>query len=1006
MKLNEIAAEGSSRAQMIYHENPENLHVGTVPSHAWFIPFGEKEIREGSVTAFDGKEKSTRVELLNGKWGFRYYESVIDLEDDFTGLKFADQIPVPSNWQLFGYDVPQYTNFSYPIPYDPPYVPDEDPVGVYCRDYLYHSDGMLRILTFEGVDSCLYLYVNGIFAGYTQVAHSFTEFDVTPYLKEGKNRIVCAVLKWSDATYLEDQDKIRLSGIFRDVYMVSRPEKHIWDYHITAEANGEFGIIVKGADCTVKLLTPDGKVILRSKVEDGVPFQTKIENVSSWTPENPTLYKLQIQSCGEIIGEKVGFRTVRVSNGIVKFNGRAIKLRGVNRHDSYPDTGSYASEKQMRMDLELMKQNNINAIRTSHYPNAPVFYRLCDEYGFYVIAEADFESHGCVQVYQNLKWNRDGGYGGIALIAMDKQFRKAIEDRAERLVTQHFNRPCIIMWSLGNEAGLGENILKAGRLVKKLDKSRLLHYESVHKLDNTSDRLFDLVSRMYASKEDMKAFLEDPSEKRPYMLCEYCHAMGNGPGDLEDYHKIFHSSDRFVGGCIWEWCDHSIILGKTENGRVMYGYGGDFGERHHDGNFCMDGLVYPDRTPHTGLKEAKQVYRPVRVQKGNTPEEFIIENLLAFENAGLLLDCRYEITVVGKKRYDGQLDFSVKPGGKTRVKIPKLMEISEKDVAVRFLFTQKEDTAWCKKGFQVCFDQILLGEEYDVRHCGRTQVEDAELILKEEPLRYIITCGELTYTVDRRKGCISSIRSGGYELLDRPIMHNFFRAPTDNDNMRDEWYQLHLNDYQVKVYDTKALVSRKKIEITIDHSFGWSIHQPFAKGRTVLMFYADGSVRMISDTTMCDKVSLLPRFGIRLFVKKELDNVRYYGYGPGESYIDKHQASWLGVFETKVEKMHEDYIRPQENSSHYGCRFAEVFNKNVKLTIESEKIFSFQASEYTQEELAGKKHNYELQKCESNVICADSGMAGVGSASCGPALSGEYRIALPEVHFDFVLHIG
>lgn len=996
MNLAEISRPGSMKSKMIYHEDVKTLHVGTVDSHVWFVPFAEGE------DPFGKKESSSRVELLNGEWDFRYYDSVVDLEDDFGKAKFTKKLPVPGNWQLFGYDIPQYTNVCYPIPFDPPFVPDDTPVGVYRKNYVYEKDGFDRILTFEGVDSCLYLFVNGELVGYNQVSHSFAEFDVTPYLKEGNNSIICAVLKWCDGTYLEDQDKIRLSGIFRDVYMVKRPSKRLLDYRVKTNANGGFTLSVKGADVKFRFLDRQGKLLMYGFVKDGETLKDTMQDIILWNPENPYLYQLVLETEGEIIGEKIGFRSVTARNGVVKFNKKAIKIRGVNRHDSYPDTGYAASEEQIRKDLEMMKKANINAVRTSHYPNSPLFYRLCDEYGFYVIAEADFESHGCINVYQDFKWSKKGGYGGIALIAMDELFKEAIADRARRLVTQHYNHPSIIMWSLGNEGGWGENLRNAGKEVKKLDDSRLLHYESTHTLGDTPTDILDVVSRMYASVQDMEAFLQDEKETRPFFQCEYSHAMGNGSGDLEDYHNAFHSNERFLGGCIWEWCDHGVILGKEKNGKVKYGYGGDFGEKHNDGNFCMDGLVYPDRTPHIGLLEAKQVYRPVRV-KHIAGNEFEISNLLAFVNAGEKLSGAYEITCEGERIAEGKFAFSVKPLGSCRIKVPELKKLEMPGLAIRFLFTSKGLEEYMEEGYEVCFDQILLTDSASDKK--EESLPEGKIELTESPLTYVIKTKKAVFTVDRRKGVLSSVLAGKKELLDRPIEHNFFRAPTDNDTMRGDWYNSHLNDYVTKIYGTKAVETEKGIEIEISHSFGWNIQRPFAKGVTRICIGRDAGVRYVSDFTCSDKVTFLPRFGLRLFLPKKFSKVSYYGYGPYESYIDKHRASYLGVFETTVGDSLEDYIRPQENSSHYDCRQVKVSDGKTAVTFTGAENFSFNVSEYTQEELADKKHNYELTKCGSTVLCVDSKMAGVGTASCGPALAEKYRITLPEIHLDFVMKV-
>lgn len=999
MNLTTISRPGSPKSKLIYHEDASALHVGTLADHAWFVPFGKGE------DPFESKEHSSKVEMLNGSWGFRYYPSIIDLEDDFTDAPFFRSIPVPSNWQLHGYDAPQYTNIRYPIPFDPPFVPDDTPVGVYKRSYRYTPDGLRRILTFEGVDSCVYLFVNGERVGYSQVSHSFCEFDVTPFLKEGENQIVAAVLKWCDGTYLEDQDKIRLSGIFRDVYMVSRPARRVDDYRIATkltDGGAVVSIAVHGADAKLKLVSPDGKTVFDCAAADGETVEKSVENPVLWSAENPALYRLIIESEGEVIGENVGIREIAIVDGVVKLNGRAIKIRGANRHDSYPDTGYYASEAQIRTDLELMKQHNINAIRTSHYPNAPQFYRLCDEYGFYVIAEADFESHGCMEVHNPFSFDYRDGYKGISLLACDPSYHDAIVDRSVKLVRQHLNRPCIVIWSLGNESGWGKNVRDAAAFIKDFDPTRLVHYESMYgTLDDTPNDTLDMVSRMYVHPDHFMDYLPE-GENRPFFLCEYSHAMGNGNGDMEDYHNTFHSNPRFLGGCIWEWCDHAVIQGETAGGQVKYGYGGDFGEPHHDGNFCMDGLVYPDRTPHVGLLETKQVYRPVRVTRGEKPGEFVFSSVLAFENAGDHLDCEYEITELGNPIASGKVDFSVEPMGSTVVRIPEAANVDGKSVYITFSFTAKQDTMWCEQGYPIADDQICLVENIsDHKHSG------GEAEVREDALFFVITAADMEYVVDRRHGCLSSIKKGGVEQLDRPMELNFFRAPTDNDmQLKEKWYRAHLNDYTVKVYSTSVEKSKDGATVKISHSFGWNILQPFARAETQLHFYGDGALRVTVDAETSNKVEMLPRFGLRFFLPKRFDVARYYGYGPFESYIDKHRASVVGDHVELIEDMHEDYIRPQENGSHYGCKFAEVISPDATIRFEHSDGFSFNASEYTQEELAAKPHNYQLEKCASNVICVDAAMAGVGTGSCGPQLDEKYRIPLPKLHLDITISVN
>lgn len=1027
MNIEEIAAAGSPKSKMIYHENPEILHVNTMERHCYFIPFAKEQ------DPFAKREESHAMELLNGDWNFRYFDSILDLEDDFLQVESQMTIPVPSNWQLYGYDKPQYTNVAYPIVFDPPYVPDENPVGIYSRNYTYHADGEDRILVFEGVDSCFYLYINDIFVGYSQVSHAISEFDITGYLKEGENKITVAVLKWCDGTYLEDQDKIRLSGIFRDVYVLSRPAERLEDYQVKTilRKNGEpaqLELTVKGCDVQAVLSDPDGKEVCRFEVKNGEKAAVQVPTPALWSAEDPKLYSLVLTAGEEVIGEKVGFRKIAIESGVVKINDVPVKFRGVNRHDSYPETGYVCSVAQMEKDIVLMKQHNINGVRTSHYPNSPIFYQLCDRYGLYVIDENDMESHGCVEVYNDLTGYGENGYRGIALLASDERFRKAILDRVQALVTRDFNRPCVIMWSLGNESGYGTNMRAAGELVKELDDTRLLHYESTLKLDDTSDDVLDLVSEMYTSPEDMQKFLEKEDEKRPFILCEYCHAMGNGPGDLEDYHQTFHSSERFCGGFIWEWSDHSVILGQTPDGRPKYGYGGDWGEKHNDGNFCMDALTYPDRTPHTGLLEAKQVYRPIRVEKGQKDGEFILHNLLEHVDPGTYLEGSYEISYDGVLVDGPSFAFHMEPLGTTTVQIPEGKEYKGKEAYIRFIFRTTKALPYCEKGYEVCFDQLPFEEAQDKtekknqgigaervpegslrKECRTGEAADESGRKKEgkvhtEPFTVTVDFGQISYRFNKRICAMDSICFEGKELLEKPLEFNFFRAPVDNDVMKQDWYRAHLNDSVARGYGVQVSEEEDKVILTLRQSYGWSIYQPIAYMDVNYVLSAEG-MDIHCDVETGNKVPFLPRFGIRMFVSKAFEDVEYYGYGPYESYIDKHQASYMGNFRDKVSAMHEDYIRPQENSSHYNCKHMSVTDGKVKLTFTHPDGFSFNASKYTQEELAAKRHNFELEECGQHVLCIDYRMAGVGSNSCGPKLAEKYRLPLPKFQADFHLQV-
>lgn len=1000
MRLDTISKIHSSKWYMTCHEDAAQLHVGTLANRAYYVPFRAGE------DPFELREKSGSFELLNGVWGFTYRSSAVDLSDDFSEDKPEAEIPVPSNWQLHGYDRAQYTNVVYPIPYDPPYVPDDNPAGVYYKEYEYKPDGLRRILVFEGADSCLYLYVNGKYVGYTQVSHSTSEFDVTDFLSEGKNVICAAVLKWCDGTYLEDQDKIRLSGIFRDVYMLSRPEKRIEDYHVATSVNYEDGsaeltVTVKGADAKIILYGLDGSVIAEGKAAEGMPFCCKVNEVRLWNAEQPTLYRMTLEAEGEIIGEKVGFREIKIEDGIVKLNGRAVKFRGVNRHDSYPDSGYVSSREQILKDLLLMKKHNVNALRTSHYPNAPILYQLCDELGIYVVDEADLEAHGSVDVYQNFRWNKPEGYGGIALTVSDPQFEAAIKDRHERLLSRDFNRPCVVMWSMGNEAGYSDAMRRDAEWIKKTDPSRILHYESVHRLDKKDDHELPIVSRMYPAVDYVRNYPESEGSAgdRPFMMCEYCHAMGNGPGDLEDYWEAIYSNPKVAGAFIWEWADHSLPLGKTDDGKIKYGYGGDWGERHNDGNFCCDALCYPDRTPHTGLLEASQVYRPVRVSRTGDGE-YTLKSMLLFADAQDMYDCRYEITESGDVISSGSIELKLPAGGEQKVMIP---ETRDRAVSrfIRFVFTLKEDMPWAEKGYEAAFDQIMIHDERLPREeisgkCGK---------ITESGLDTEIEAGGVKYVFSRRNGMISGIYVGGENIINAPVQFNFFRAPTDNDSMRGDWFRLHLNDYDIKLYSISVGEACKDgTHVRAKLSFGWNMYQPFAHAEIDYRVMPNGSLNICADFEFSEKVGTLPRLGIRMKLPKYLKNVEYYGYGPYESYCDKHRASYMGKFTGAANEMFENYIRPQENSSHFGCRYVKVSGNGIGIRAESaEGDISFNASRYTQEELSAKRHSWELKEEENVILCIDTAMMGVGSNSCGPALMDKYRIPLPNAHLDITL---
>ncbi|WP_373231225.1 glycoside hydrolase family 2 TIM barrel-domain containing protein [Cohnella sp.] len=989
----------------IFHEDPQQPHINTEKNRNYFIPFSPEQ------DAFAPRETSNHIFMLNGQWNFRYYESFHDLEENFLEMEDGKEIPVPSNWQLHGYDVPQYTNIHYPIPYDPPYVPDQNPTGIYNREFTMDlSVGFERFLNFEGVDSCFYLYINNQFVGYSQVSHMTSEFNITKYLVSGTNTITVAVLKWCDGTYLEDQDKWRMSGIFRDVYILSRPQNKIEGFHVISKLHDSYSKadisveITANTDVTIKLYDQSGDFLSENSLKPGETTHVfRIDHPSLWNAENPYLYRITLHTDQEIIGEKVGLREIIVENGVILLNGAAIKFKGVNRHDSDPVTGAVINREQMLVDLYLMKKHNINSIRTSHYPNSPIFLQLCDEHGFYVIDEADLEAHGSVEAAHTQ--DNNGDYSGIALLVVRDDYEKAILDRIDLMITRDFNRPCVLIWSLGNEAGYSKNMEKAAKYIKEFDPTRLVHYQSMHELEGSekaddSEATLDVVSTMYTSSEWMQNdFLKKENEKRPLVLCEYSHAMGNGPGDLEDYWKVIYSNDRFSGGFIWEWCDHGIEIGIDSNGKAKYAYGGDFNEPRHDSNFCIDGLVYPDRTPHTGLKEAKNVYRPVRIKPVDTSKgEFEFINTYDFSDLSDKLECTAQVTDLGKVIFQEKLDIQVPAKSSKIITVTKLAELTGTSVYVRFIFTQKHDTLWADKGYEMGFDQIFICQEPKIIEPAQVDVP----VVYSEDKKYIYISGkDFEYRFNKSIALFDQLNFNNKALIEKPMEYNAYRAPTDNEWIKHKWNMFSFGSLTTKVYSISAEHADTHILISSRIALGGhSYHNTFHL-QTEAAIFNSGEIKMKYTVQVADKRPYLPRFGVRMFMSKEFDQVEYYGYGPHESYIDKHQASYMGVFSQPISEMHEDYIKPQENSSHYGCEYVKINSSDTLVTLEAEKPFSFNASEYTQEELSTKKHHYELEKSGYSVVCIDYKQSGMGSASCGPFLLDQYQLKEREFDFQF-----
>lgn len=1008
-----------------HYEDLHVLHENTMPCRAYYIPTSKNM---GALVT--DRERSDRLQMLSGRWKFKYFQSIYDVREAFyregADLEEFEETPVPGVWQMAGYDSHQYTNVRYPIPIDPPYVPQENPCGAYVHKFFYRrdEDAPRAYLTFEGVDSCFYVWLNGSYVGYSQVSHAASEFDVTEYIREGENRLAVLVLKWCDGTYLEDQDKFRMSGIFRDVYLLHRPEQFLFDYFTTVQLNdGSAEVTVRGkfiqeyVQGRIELCDVSGTLVAAGEFypSDGeYPFtaQMEIKDPVLWNPEQPYLYTMVISTGAETIVDRVGVREIHISGNVVTVNGQPVKFRGVNRHDSDPVTGSAVGVMQIKRDLQMIKQHNFNAIRSSHYPNVSYFYQLCDEYGFFVIDEADNESHGMQSRYL-----RDGGWENRQRrwnerVADNPEFIPATLDRTRLCVHREKNRPCIVVWSMGNECAYGCTFEEALRWTKQFDGTRLTHYESAcyHSDRRKYDFSYiDLYSKMYPSMDEIQEYLHSEPDK-PYLMVEYSHAMGNGPGDLEDYFQVIQENNCMCGGFVWEWCDHAIYKGTDQQGRKIYYYGGDHGELLHDGNFCMDGLVYPDRTPHTGLLEYRNVYRPARVVRYDEETgELLLHNYMDFVNLEEYVYLVYELSRDGMAVSGGRafIKDRIAPHGTGKVMLPVRVPSCGK-CFLKISYHLKTGDTLREENSCLGFDEIPLSNED-----GRNQ-RAVELLQKKEggqPLevteddRFLTIENDIVRCVfNKLTGMFYGVSLQGRELLEREMEINIWRAPTDNDKtVKAEWMDAQYHRSRARTYRTEYHIQNGDVVIQCSASVCAPSVQRILDLDMVWTVMTSGEITVDMRAEKSPEFPELPRFGIRVFLKKEMGDVSYCGIGPQESYPDKCRAGYHGCFSAKVEQMHEDYIRPQENGSHAGCDYVTVSDRDSGVTVVSEQEFSFQASCYSQEELTKKAHNYELEREDCTVLCVDYRQAGIGSASCGPALSDKYRFDENEFSFGVKL---
>ncbi len=956
------------------YENPQRTSENRLPQRAYYIPYATLE----QALTFD-RSKSPYYKLLNGTWDFRYYSRDIDVPanvavDIDTKITDWDRQEVPFCWQSKGYDQIMYSNVDYPYPVDLPYVPDENPCGVYRCEFEIGSewDGRETNIVFEGVASCMYLYINGNYVGFTQGSHLQAEFDITEYVHTGKNELVAKVLKWCVGSYLEDQDFFRFNGIFRDVYLLSREKAHITDVFIKAD--------------TKKIEVEAEKY----EIYDNGKLVENLDQPILWNAEKPHLYTVVVYGETEVLPFKVGMRDVCISaDRELLVNGVSVKLKGVNHHDTHPVNGYTQTDAEYKEELLKMKELNINTIRTSHYPPAPAFLQLCDELGFYVVDETDIETHGFTR-------REAGGVGydvGHGIYPCDRpEFEHEFVDRMQRMVERDKNHPCVIMWSTGNESGHGINHVKMVEWARQRDDSRLMHVEDLSRKAerelssiDASMRYSDVHSKMYPSFKWLDWYLNHEEFKNPLFLCEYAHAMGNGPGEMKDYMDCMYAYKNFIGGCIWEWADHVVY----QDGKQLYG--GDSDEPIHFGNFCVDGLVFADRSFKAGSLNAKYAYQYFDAK---------------YEDGKIVLENRYDFTDLSERTLVAELTVD---GAVTEKKMLEISLAPHEKMTLDVPFALPADC-----GLGVYVNLYLLKEGYEEGMC---QLEMPVPVIKAEkaaPFTSFEEDGELIsirgegfeYRFSKLYGSFVSMIKDGKELLAERVKLTLHRAPTDNERHRKQKWNFYgqsevaenLNRLFTKVYDCTIEGNC----ITVNGSLAGIGRTPVVKFQIAFEFFTDGEVKITLNgklkSYIPERIMYLPRIGFEFKSPVADEGFEYFAYGDGENYVDMHCHTRMGLYRSTASAEYVNYPMPQEHGNHYNAKYLKMDNG---LTFTTADSFEFNVSEYTSDELDLKRHAHELEKNGLTNIRVDYINSGIGSASCGPDLSEKYRFDRGEFTFTF-----
>lgn len=914
--------------------------------------------------------------LLNGEWDFCYFARDIDVPDIPFRIEKRDKVRVPSCWQLLGYEDPNYTNINYPFPVDPPYVPDDNPCGVYSREFDLEEKWGRVYIVFEGVSSCAFLYINDSYIGFTQGSHLQAEFDITDAVRKGTNRVAVKVLKWCVGSYLEDQDHFRLNGIFRDVYILQRPEGHLKDIEILPDDKA-FNIRIDGeADLRIY---EGQKLLHEGKINGSASFRP--QDPVLWNAEKPFLYDVIIEKDGEIIPFRCGLRKIEVSDKYeLLINGVPVKLHGVNHHDTSKHNGWYQTDEELRQDLLLMKELNINCIRTSHYPPPPKFMQMCDELGFYVVCEADNEAHGFLRRRPDLPYRYDTETNEWPCTM--PEWEKEHVERMRRMVETFKNNPSVIMWSTGNESGYGRNLFAMISWTRQRDSTRLIHSEDATRDKPSPDT--DVFSRMYMPLDELEACAKSDEIRMPVFLCEYSHAMGNGPGDVWYYNELFDRYPKLIGGCVWEWADHVVDVGGVEK------YGGDFaGELTHDGNFCCDGMVFADRSLKAGSLEVKAAYQPIRTDFSN--------GILTIYNRFDFTDLK-EYTITYNIESDGVFLKAETPdlelGPHESAQIP----VAVPEIECRY--GAHLNVYMGRDGKIFAHTQHELPAKIKPKPSGRalklTETKN-EIIAESERFRYVFS---------RHYGTFTSIVMDGQEQLEGRMKLTAFRAATDNDGYMlpkwanvDAWQGEKLDCLFSKVYDCRI---GDGDHIIVEGSLAGVSRYPFLRYVLKIRIAEEGTIGFELEGKVREDTVYLPRLGFEMELPESSSEFVYYGSGPAESYCDLCHASSVGLHNSNVDEEYVSYVRPQEHGNHNKTRMLSI----GRMLFTSEGEFEFNVSRYSTMALYKANHTDELESDGRIHLRIDYKVSGIGSNSCGPALPERYQLNEKQIKFSFSLQPG